>query len=129
MKAKELRLGNLIYVKYDGINPQTKIRKVSLATISEVTRDGNDISYKPIPLIEEWLLKFGFKKASQQDSSYSRLSVNLDNYHILEYSKIDNCVHITNTQDCYYNIETSAEYVHQLQNLYFALMGEELIIK
>ena len=72
MKANELRLGNYIYVESDWRNHQTKTktRKVSLTTISEVTRDGNDISYKPIPLTEEWLLKFGFYKHPIHDYCY-----------------------------------------------------------
>jgi len=126
MKAKELRLGNLIYVKYDGINPQTKIRKVSLATISEVTRDGNDISYKPIPLTEEWLVKFGFYgKYKSVNTQWS-----LGGFSIQQESNVDEEHNtIPTEQRFHYNWDFVVEYVHSLQNLYFALTGEELAIK
>ena len=69
--------------------------------------------YKPIPLTEEWLLKFGF------DSMFSGAG-----YH-------KNGVEIGNNHNGFYILATSyqIEFIHQLQNLYFALTGEELTIK
>jgi len=76
--------------------------------------------FKPIPLTEEWLLKFGFKK--------------FENYEI--YNKGDfQCDKTQPEQEeegYWFFIEGYAvniKYVHQLQNLYFVLCGEELIIK
>jgi len=52
MKANELRIGNLIYCN-------EKIVKIN----SEVLYQGVECeSFKPIPLTEEWLLKFGISK-------------------------------------------------------------------
>ena len=68
---------------------------------------------KPIPLTEEWLLKFGFKK----DNNFTW--VNLE----MELMQREDGFWIWLGADLY------LEHVHQLQNLYFALTGEELIIK
>ena len=85
---------------------------------------------KPIPLIEEWLIKFGFKINedfgfdSGEDTCYDiysngKLSIADVNGVYKLWIEID--------QDDWYNFSwTKIEYVHQLQNLYFALTGFEL---
>lgn len=76
-----------------------------------------------IPLTEEWLLKFGFKA----ESIYSNFK--------LEDFEISSTVRIiaTNERSCFYlagdipqSMIIRLEYVHQLQNLYFSITGEEL---
>lgn len=73
---------------------------------------------QPIPLTEEWLLKAGFK------------AIGIDgNRWILKY-KINNPFTIESYNYIFYSpICTWIEfkYVHELQNLYFALTGEELV--
>jgi hypothetical protein len=68
---------------------------------------------KPIPLTEEWLLKFGFDK--------------------IDFQFIKNGIKLFPIRDLYYRgnfpIKSDIKYVHQLQNLFFALTGEELTIK
>lgn len=54
-------------------------------------------SFEPIPLKKKWIKKFG-----------------LDEQEMIELRKICNWY------------ETDIEYVHQLQNIYFAITGEEL---
>jgi hypothetical protein len=72
----------------------------------------------PIPLTEDWLLKFGFEKINHvhgyvfYSHRKSKISVYLD-------MKIEWMGYLT----------ACKTYVHQLQNLYFALTGEELILK
>ena len=70
--------------------------------------------YKPIQLTEEWLVKFGFIKRTPTGYYFDmgRMSINLPDF---EYKNI--------------RIDVKLKYVHQLQNLYFALTGEELTIK
>ena len=59
MQVQELRIGN--YVKSIlGLIDTFMIYKSDLHTMTE---EGRDLSiYEPIPLTEEWLLKFGFEK-------------------------------------------------------------------
>ena len=75
-----------------------------------------------IPLTEEWLLKFGFNfvksthdEAECYDYFYNLLYLNMANHSISINGK---CV-----------LSFIPDYIHQLQNLYFALTGEELTIK
>lgn len=84
----------------------------------------------PIPLSPEWLERCGFKikheTSEEEPLTYSILKMDLDiareeEGYYLRYE----------CQDSYYdsNIGTPILYLHQLQNLYFALTGEELNVK
>jgi hypothetical protein len=78
-----------------------------------------------VPLTEEWLLKFGFK-------------FELDSYYIDLHPSVWGFLSI-DKQDFSFSLEKEVgdvaipgdaiKYVHQLQNLYFALTGLELTIK
>jgi hypothetical protein len=71
---------------------------------------------EPIPLTEEWLLKFGFVYHDDDGIiTYSR-----DNIVIFQRYRLDFYFELSNYKDA------ELEYVHQLQNLYYALTGEEL---
>ena len=109
MKASELRIGNLVM---DGKDiEQVNARMIDMLVKTEADFDS-------IPLTEEWLLKFGFQK-SMSWTYVVELNGNLKLVYYLgekgwsigfkSYSDFSNL-----------------EYVHQLQNLYFALTGEEL---
>lgn len=78
---------------------------------------------QPIELTEEWLLKLNFEKKEVYVSG-----VMYDGW--LNFSFHLDINHIKNTFFYHWmggNIEI--KYVHQLQNLFFALTGEELTIK
>lgn len=76
---------------------------------------------KPIPLTEEWLLKFGFfttKTGKLIDATLPNFRFSLHksgNYDGFLFCEKDNVI-------------TNIDYVHQIQNLYFALTNEELKI-
>ena len=114
MTAVELRIGNLF-------NENGVITKVSPSTIEELWGAPNACC-KAIPLTEEWLLKFGFVTTRWDNfDSYELKISNNDDYAIVIYSD-GNC----EVGDV---ITTKINYVHQLQNLFFALVGEELAFK
>lgn len=117
MKATELRIGN--YVELRG--ETTTIWKVSKETIHAEPFDCPMCDeIKPIPLTEEWLLKFGFEKHLNYWMIPSKgffIGVTLNN-EIYPMFDTDNPIPIK-----------TLKYVHQLQNLYFALTGQELTIK
>jgi hypothetical protein len=104
MKAQELRIGN--YLKKDVV---VKIDARSIFDIWEETKE-----YQPILLTEEWLLRFGFVSNPYQDR-YENKSIHVQCNKTRGVTElwIENMPHI--------------KYVHQIQNLYFALTGEELI--
>jgi hypothetical protein len=125
MKASELRLNNIIGWHDGNKNDFLAVRVkgvLDMFITSEVNgtlqhKHENYQSWIPIPLTQEWLLKFGFKK----DGIY------YENAH-LQLSKMTS----KNGYDCYCTdldfsiFMTELEHVHSLQNLYFALTGEEL---
>lgn len=112
MKAVELRIGN--YVKTDN---DLVIKSYSPEGLYNILKNIDE--YKPIPLTEEWLLKFGFVSNPYEDRYELRRE-----YHI--YIEIDKTKGFTEIWCEKYPI---IKHVHQLQNLYFALTGEELTFK
>jgi len=127
IKAQELRLGNLF--QYCG-NSYECLGALQLMTYYQPKEDiGQRLAYytdiKPIPLTEEWLLKFGFeKRTGKYIGNCWAFGINprTEDYLIaLEQ--------INENQDFFYqNSFFDIKSVHQLQNLYFALTGEELSI-
>jgi hypothetical protein len=120
LTANELRIGNLInYWEY--VSGVWKISKVDWADIKIQSIDPID-NYRPIPLTEEWLLKFGF----EVNTDYASEDNNWYDY-LKNYVRISMPYFTYNFENGESEIEI--KYVHQLQNLYFALTGEELTIK
>lgn len=77
--------------------------------------------FEPIPLTEEWLIKFGFKISKYgfpTKNNFQVGHVTTDENYQFEYS--------LGTIGKW--ILKDIKYVHQLQNLYFALTGEELTL-
>lgn len=116
MKSNKLRIGN--YVEF-----ADSVYKVNHHTFSILAREKENHKYKPIPLTEEWLLKFGCVESHKgedfvnywnqgKDFSIDIVDGEIFNYRLYERYRTK-----------------SITYVHQLQNLYFALTGEELTIK
>ena len=122
MKIQELRIGNLIYL-IDRSNEVHLTVEIPFV-VAEITQKSvkaypfkehlyqvlkyEEFSIRdiqPIPLTEEWLLRFKLK----------------NNY--IFYCRITD-----NGYEVYYRREftTKIHYVHQLQNLYFALTNQEL---
>jgi hypothetical protein len=125
MKANELRIGNLFQDRSGKIlrleywyrnKPAQKVftekRRWNGWELVEDYPLTEDLEYcKPIPLTEERLLEFGFEK-------------DVSKYNICWFL---NHVYIWFVDGKYINeLDLPIDYVHQLQNLYFTLKGEEL---
>lgn len=120
MEQNNLRIGN--YISYrDEFVCKVASLGYTFATENELNiQVGSDSikEYNPIPLTEKWALRFGFEKKSRVSYSIKGIKLLFDeasgtiNLYILNWPIADNL-----------------KYVHQLQNLYFALTGEELEIK
>ena len=129
MKAIELRQENLIYTP-DGV--VDRVTDIAIDGCVMTLLFGQMYDLEPIPLTEEWLIKFGFRQGG---------------YDLMEWAhkKHDRIWFVGVESDCEdntnewlgwnYNIEAEGDAldsqlyiktVHQLQNLYFALTGEEL---
>jgi hypothetical protein len=109
MEAKELRIGNLIWFNdAPTLKGHCAVSDVSDEIIRTTGGDAYIDECEPITLTEEWAIKFGFE---------CLLEMAMD---ISQCSKYD----ITITTN-----DLSKMFVHDLQNLYFALTNEELTIK
>lgn len=128
MKSNELRIGNLIWWCHE---ESESVKIVNLDILEQFIYNESDpddsedrfarfgFQYAPIPLNDEWLLRFGFERSGVyyvKDEVYiydtCRLCIDSEEYGYFEYK---------------FNYTSKLlVYVHQLQNLYFALTGEEL---
>jgi hypothetical protein len=127
MDVEELRIGNLVN------HEQTThvIKSIGGDRVSSVWIRGtyNDIynssikHIKPIEITEEWLVRFGFEKETIRVAKIKTYRLNglsvwfnsdkIISVYIGEQRVDDGC---------------KIKYVHSLQNLYYALTGEELTI-
>lgn len=106
IKINEVRIGN--WFSYNGADEEMQID----ANDFQYVINGHITDIEPIPLTEEWLVKLGFEKILWDDFTFFRnkgLDIEIHNGGFYANRKIEN--------------------VHTLQNLYFALTGEELTIK
>lgn len=111
MKATELRIGNLI-------NRNGIIITVSWGTLKAIC-ENIDVG-NPIPVTEEWLQKFEWIKTggilnTHTDKNYQ---------YVLEY---DNEWNFINANEM--TFLKTIKFVHEFQNLYFALTGYELTLQ
>lgn len=139
MLVNELRIGNWVKIKEEfsktefplktlefeikGFNDGTRRRDEGAKQIlywsipnivfGTTVSGSYDIECEPIPLTEEWLLKFGFEPLGS-----SRFDFKIFTYYLYDGSFYNQSSRLS-----------TIKYVHQLQNLYFALTGEELKIK
>jgi hypothetical protein len=82
---------------------------------------------EPIPLTEEWLLKFGFdKKTPYEGKLFYEIGHNEMYFKVKEVGDIYNHWYFYKWE---WILTTNIQYVHQIQNLYYSLTGEELTIK
>jgi len=122
----ELRIG--IYLRY----PNSKPFKVSESDFlnKNFWEDIND-NIEPIPLTEKWLIDFGFYEEASKDrlsiEAWSpghpsqRFNIDYKEGKILLISRYQ--------EDNDFLQMRNIKFIHQLQNLYFALTGKELKLK
>jgi hypothetical protein len=116
MKTNELRVGNWLQ-RLDG-----SFFQVSLYDFQVITELIERWHPSPINITEEWLVKFGFKYIELGDEVYEQTWC-YNGLQMLWGPSSDNYFY----HDFYRG--GVVKHVNQLQNLYFALTGEELTIK
>ena len=128
--AKELRIGNLVLCNDE------------IATINELYTSDCYLYFSnkksapgyseidPIPLTEEWLIKFGFKFTKNK---WSLSDSGEDDWWQSVINPLRTIIYIRRTNE--FSIEgdrhmrhPNGKFVHQLQNCYFVLTGKELTI-
>lgn len=114
--SNELRIGNYVNTPY------------GVKRVSTISVDGWSMhtESEPIPLTEEWLLKFSFELV--YDSDFRRkYDYFLDYRFGFDINKaLKNTPEGINFRGDHF---TEIKFVHQLQNFYFALTGKELTFK
>ena len=129
MKVNELRVENWVYnddntySKIEGIRLFGDVVSNEIEIYSKDNVEGTlSISkLSPIPLTEEILLKCGFKNSKSNIITYTY--INNPAYYITE---IGNCFTFIS---CDKIRVRSIKYLHELQNLFFAITGEELEVE
>lgn len=128
MKANELRIGNLIeYLVYPDHSQEEEWVEnyVDIQDLQWLNEHPDDKHYRPMKLTEELLKRFGF----EQFIDFGRKSGLFDKKPLcgFSYSFNTNQVMIMKAGNNYWI--PAVLYVHQLQNLYFTITGEELQLK
>ncbi len=135
MKVKDLRIGNLVYGGFEDDEENSNHSVCVVTGLSEDQHLGegwnfmlenmerkdveNYFEMKPIPLTEEWLLKFGFERRHDQKYyhlKFDRTWVSLDSILVKWYGNALGGIMML-------------DYVHQLQNIFYAINSEELELK
>ena len=135
IKINELRIGNYLQNEIDkSLLVVCGLRENEImTTVSERSKYPLPIGWKaqPIPLTEEWLLKFGFNPAK---------STPILGWYFIDTGKFEfeilfGVQRLDGKRDGKYKVYVCNNYlcdifyIHDLQNLYFALTGEELTMK
>lgn len=118
MVASELRIGNwVLSLGKDGVWYNSRVSKLTQEEI--IVGVGFKRELKPILLSEYILLKSGFSNADKNSETWQ-----WNRYWIGDFE-------ISDQGDYFEHIlgEVIIKYLHQLQNLYFALTGKELEIE
>lgn len=123
MKANELRIGNYVRCKSNSeILPVEEILSSGVFFANENLITIYD-HIEPVSLTPEILIKYGFE-STMHDDKYQRYELNIKGidfmFEIIGMAKPDFYL-------CMVGVDIL--YLHQLQNLYFALTGTELEIK
>jgi hypothetical protein len=144
LKASDVRIGNYVFATYEGT---LIIQHIALDYFHACKQIGmptglySQPSLYPIPLTEEWFKRLGFHKRRGRKLGISNIGTPI--YAISDID-VDYCFYYADFRDDYgfnvcftdspdpkdknqlYPVSFGIKYVHQLQNLYYSLTGEEL---
>lgn len=115
MDVRELRIGN--FVSLFGLGETVEFPLTEPRFIRVLN---GEYKVEPIPLTEEWLIKFRF--GGRPDFKWNGIvGIQIgDGKYYLALKDLSNVL---------FHSIVEIKYIHQLQNIYFALTGEELTIK
>ena len=127
MTANQLRIGNIVNFEQTS-HIITEIASNFCRSVWHRKNPGEIYIHgyseiNPIPLTEEWLIKFGFNRHGFH-FNLNYFQIIYENGNEFSYEYRFSGIEFNNLY-----IKNSINYVHQLQNLYFDLTGEELEIK
>lgn len=118
MESTELRYGNYIEC-YGVIHKLWYLDGDTIVIGDDETPTCTVEDAKPIPLTQVWLRKFGFEG---RNDTFSKNGFEMFGIEAVSYHPCYDWTGVKVGMRC-------LEYVHQLQNLFFAITGEELELK
>ena len=122
MKISELRIGNYIRDVFE--TKSHEVKKLDLEDYAAMLNRRNSSHpniYRGVELSDEWIKRFGFEVSKTQDKFFIK----------------DNNIGISTADDMFRFIKGNFvcqivlrefEFVHELQNLYYAITGVELSV-
>ena len=119
MKANELRIGNWLY-NYKGTPVKIMQWSSNGAYLLEDRKAYGIKTSAEIELTDQWVEKFGFEFNHLEFQELGHYVYQKDGFAIQWNDYINQWMLYG------YDLDVEIKYVHQLQNLYFALTGEEL---
>ena len=136
MKTTDLRINNHVQLIFpDGeITAVVEGVKRGMIALDVNGRIGwyDSTSINPIPLTEQWLFDLGFEKYTGRYGVYYKHYA-LEGFRVWLPRDIYGWGYTVGRKDFEtgdtYWVKNEVRYVHQLQNLYFALMQEEIKLK
>lgn len=145
MKSSDLKIGNIIGLQFINRRPQQdNTVKTDMflepCTVNEIKESSVNISdlgrnmrvivqyeyVKPIPITAEWLERLGFS-FNRSVAVFDEFQKENIVYMIWKNGRKD--LGLDTNVVSYGNKHIKCQFVHQLQNLYYALCGEELTLK
>lgn len=120
INPKHIRIGNWIKGIY-GKPIQVTANTIVILEMAPKWANG-ETGYKPIPITEQWLTDAGFEK--ERTSSDHIICFDLDGFQINTYIEFNGDFWLRHYHS---HRNKNFKYVHQLQNIYLATSGEELI--
>jgi len=128
MKANELRIGNWVH----NTNKDVRVKSLSDDSFMSIVTEPNLIGathggdIHPIPLTEEWLVKFGWDNG-MITKGFNRVYVKLNcTVSTPSGDEFIYGIYVCKKRNGVGDLITQVKYVHSLQNIYFSLTGEEL---
>lgn len=119
LDPKELRLGNLVQDKKDGTTTVIMVAHLNEGLVNYWDKS----VYQPIHISEEWLKRIGAESIGELHPTYKlrnfliEATLMRDGYNLRQIINADYSLHLCRV-----------DYVHTLQNAWFALTGSELTI-
>ena len=121
MNSKELRIGNFVHHKAEDLEERWTVVDFALFL--------KDMEYiknvKPIKITEEWLEIFGFETTGYEGLFWVKGGLMFTGINYTDQGEEDRCLGYGHN----FNMSSTVRinYVHELQNLYFSLTGQELL--
>lgn len=128
MNARELRIGNYVNYDFDNMVYKKGILRVDCDVFTHIKSDGGMLAISPIPLTQKFLKRLGFENVNNESWFWHiDFDKSKETFKVFPLTAAGEPLGLWGIVGCPPLIK-KIEFVHQLQNLYFALTGEELIL-